>query len=245
MRRAQGRWQSGESFRLGAVTTNQERIVNKSDGQIQKDIEAELAWDPKVQARDIAVSVEKGVVWLRGMVSTYAEKWAAVAAGKRVSGVRSVLQDLAVKLRSEHKHSDAAVLAAALNALKWDVFVPDSVTATIKNGVVTLEGEVTWNYQRTAAERALRHMRGVVSVVDALLVKPHTTAAQLRELLQAALVRHANENANSIHIEESGGRVILTGHASSWQTIHDAEATAWAAPGVTEVIDHVTLTTVL
>jgi osmotically-inducible protein OsmY len=219
--------------------------VHKTDSQIQKDIEAELAWDPKVQAVDIAVSVEKGIVWLRGMVSTYAEKWAAVAAGKRVSGVRTVLQDLAVKLRSEHKHSDAVVLAAVLNALKWDVFVPDSVTATIKNGAVTLEGEVSWNYQRAAAERALRHLRGVVSVVDGLSLKPHTSAAQLREMLQAALLRHATENANSIHIEESNGRVILTGHASSWQTIHDAGNTAWAAPGVTEVIDHVTLTTVL
>ena len=138
--------------------------MTKTDAQLKQDIEQELKWDPKINAAQIGVSVDKGVVSLLGEVDTYAAKWAAEDATKRVGGVRTVAQDLKVKLVGDHKHSDSEIAGATQNALKWDVFVPNAVTAKVQQGVVTLEGEVTWNYQRDSAERAIRNLAGVLAV---------------------------------------------------------------------------------
>jgi len=211
--------------------------MNKSDNQLKQDIEQELRWDPKINAAQIGVSVDKGVVSLLGAVDTYAEKWAAEDATKRVSGVRTVAQDLTVKILSEHLRSDSDIAAATQSALKWDVWVPGTVTAKVSQGMVTLEGNVTWNYQRDAAEHAVRYLAGVVSVYNAITLKPQTSASEVKEKVVAALQRHATADAKSINVNASGSKVTLTGHASSWQAIEDAADAAWAAPGVTDVDD--------
>jgi VCBS repeat-containing protein len=215
--------------------------MTKTDLKLKQDIEAELRWDPRINAAQIGVSVDKGVVSLLGAVDTYAEKWAAESATKRVGGVRTVAQDLTVKILSDHKRSDSEIAGATQNALKWDVFVPPSVTAKVQQGVVTLEGEVTWNYQRDAAERAIRHLAGVTAVYNSVTVKPHTSTAEVKERVEAALQRQATTDAKSIHVETSGGTVTLTGHASSWRSMQDAADAAWAAPGVTNVVDRLTM----
>jgi osmotically-inducible protein OsmY len=211
----------------------------KTDNQLKQDIETELRWDPKVNASQIGVSVDKGVVSLLGAVDTYAEKWAAEHATKRVSGVRTVAQDLTVKLQAHHKHSDSEIATAVQSALGWNVLVPATVTTRIHQGAVTLEGAVAWNFQRNAAERAVRYLTGVVSVYNAITLKPKVSAAVVRENVQAALFRQATADANSIQVDTSGGKVTLTGHASSWQSIEDAANAAWAAPGVTDVVEQV------
>jgi osmotically-inducible protein OsmY len=215
--------------------------MSKTDMQLKQDSEDELRWDPKVNAAHIGVTVEKGVVSLLGAVDSYAEKWAAEDATKRVSGVRTVAQDLTVKVLAEHARTDAEIEAAAQSALEWDVYVPKTVTAKVAHGAVTLSGPVTWNYQREAAARAVRHLTGVVTVRNLVNLQPHPQASAdaVKEKVQAALQRQAVVDAESIHVETSGGKVTLTGHASSWQNIEDAAAAAWAAPGVTEVIDQV------
>jgi len=216
--------------------------MSKTDIQLKKDIEEELRWDPKVNSAQIGVTVESGAVSLLGAVDTYAEKWAAEDATKRVGGVRTVAQDLTVKIQSEHKHNDSEIAEAVQNALKWNVYVPTSVTAKVQRGAVTLEGEVTWNYQRDAAERTVRYLTGVIAVYNSIVLKPNqASVTQVKESVLAALQRQATSDAKSIHIETSGGKVTLTGHASSWQSIEDAANAAWAAPGVTQVVDQVTM----
>ena len=215
--------------------------MSKSDMQLKQDIEEELRWDPKVNAAQIGVSVDKGAVSLLGAVDTYAEKWAAEEATKRVNGVRTVAQDLTVKILSAHASSDSDIAAAVQSSLQWDVFVPKAVTAKVAHGSITLEGQVTWNYERDAAVRAVRHLKGVVNVYNQITLQPQTSAAQVKEKIQAALQRQATADAKSIHIETSGGKVTLTGHASSWQVMEDAASAAWAAPGVTQVVDQVTM----
>jgi len=219
--------------------TRQESILTKPDNQLKQDIETELEWDPKVNAAQIGVSVDGGVVTLLGSVDTYAAKWAAEDATKRVSGVRTVAQDLTVKISAGHKRSDSEIAAAVQGALNWNVNVPESVTARVHEGSVTLEGAVTWHYQRDAAERAVRYLVGVVAVYNAVTLMPDASSAVVRENVQAALHRQATADAKSIRVDTSGGKVTLTGHASSWQSIEDAASAAWAAPGVTEVIDQV------
>jgi osmotically-inducible protein OsmY len=212
--------------------------MTKSDMQLKRDIEEELRWDPKVNAAQVGVSVDNGAVSLLGVVDIYAEKWAAEDATKRVSGVRTVAQDLTVKILVDHKRSDSEIASAVQSAFKWDVYVPKTVTATVQNGRVTLEGQATWHYQRDAAERAVRCLAGVVGVSNSITLKPEASVAQVKEKIQSALKRQATTDAKSIHVDASGGKVTLTGSAS-WQSIDDAVNAAWAAPGVTEVVDKV------
>jgi osmotically-inducible protein OsmY len=215
--------------------------VNKTDKQLKQDVEEELRWDPKVNSAQIGVTVDGGAVSLLGTVDTYAQKWAAEDATKRVSGVRTMAQDLSVKLLSDHKHSDAEIAAAIQSALKWDVMVPKTVTAKVTSGSVTLEGLATWNFEREAAERAVRYLTGVVSVVNAVALKPQVSPTQVKEKIEAALDRQAKADGKGIKIETSGGKVTLTGHASSWQSTEDAADAAWATPGVTDVVDRMTV----
>jgi osmotically-inducible protein OsmY len=213
----------------------------KTDMQLKQDIEDELRWDPKVSAAQIGVSVDKGVVSLTGVVDTYAAKWAAEDATKRVYGVRTVAEELTVKILSDHKRSDSEIGAAIEGALKWNVEVPKNIIVTVQNGAVTLEGKATWNFQRDAAERAVRYLAGVVSVRNSISLKPGASASQVKEKVQAALQRQATEDAKGINVDTAGGKVTLTGHASSWRSITDAENAAWSAPGVFEVVDQVSV----
>ena len=215
--------------------------MNKTDKQLKQDIEEELRWDPKVNSAQIGVTVDGGAVSLLGSVDTYAQKWAAEDATKRVSGVRTMAPNLSVKLLSDHKHTDTEIATAIQSALKWDVMVPNTVTAKVTSGAVTLEGLVAWNFEREAAERAVRYLTGVVSVVNAVALKPKVSATQVKEKIEAALDRQAKADGKAIKIETSGGKVTLTGHASSWQSTEDATDAAWATPGVTEVVDRMTV----
>ena len=213
--------------------------MTKTDAELKRDIESELSWDPKVNAAEIGVSVDGGAVSLLGTVDTYAQKCAAEEATKRVSGVRAIAEDLKVKVLDGHKRNDTEIAQAIQSSIKWDVLVPKEVTARVQEGLVTLEGEVTWNFQREAAERAIRSLSGVVSVYNSVKLKPESSAVEVKEKVEAALKRQAKKDAKSIHVDTSGGKVTLTGHASSWQAIEDAANAAWAAPGVTEVVDQV------
>jgi osmotically-inducible protein OsmY len=217
-------------------------VVHKSDLQLKLDVEAELCCDPRVDAAKVGVSVDQGVVTLLGEVDTFAARYAVEDAVKRVHGVRAVALDLAVKLPEHHRRSDAELAAAVANALRWDVLVPGTVTARVEQGAVTLDGQVHWNFQRTEAERVVRHLVGVVSVANALTLKPAVTERRVREDVEAALQRQAANDAQTIHIEATGGKVSLTGHASSWRAVTEAVNAAWAAPGVTDVVTRLQVT---
>ncbi len=200
----------------------------------------ELKWDSRVQPNEIGVAVKDGIVTLTGIVDTYMKKLAARDAALRVHGVKAVANDIQVRLPGMSERTDTDLARAAREALQWDVEVPtDRVKVTVSNGWVTLEGEVEYGFQKTAAERAINRLAGIKGVTNLIAVKPRVSPAEVKQDIEKALVRNAQTDAKNIQVEVDGRKVILRGRVSSFAEKEAAEDTAWAEPGVTEVEDHI------
>ncbi|MGD0138035.1 MAG: BON domain-containing protein [Tepidisphaeraceae bacterium] len=210
----------------------------KSDSELQNDVEAQLLWQPEVNAAHIGVAAKNGVVTLTGQVEHYAQKAAAEDAAKSVYGVKGVANDIEVQLPGSSKRTDADVASAALSALKWDYEVPDDkVTVTVRDGWVTLEGTVDWQYQKDAAERCIQYLMGVKGVTNSIIIKTKPTPEGVKVKIEDAFKRNADLDARRITVNTYNGKVTLSGSVSSWSERDEAETGARAAPGVSSVDD--------
>ena len=164
------------------ATATETRTQTRSDEEIQRDVLAELKWDPRLQPNEIGVIVKDGIVTLTGSVDSYLKKWAAEEAAHRVRGVKAVANDVEVRLPGAGQRTDADIAAAAVRALEWDAFVPvDKLDITVSNGWVTLKGEVEWQFQKEDAERVIRRLSGVRGVTNLIIVKPRLTSTELND----------------------------------------------------------------
>jgi osmotically-inducible protein OsmY len=214
----------------------------KSDNELRRDVERQLEWEPSVDERRIGVSVLDGVVTLTGDVPTYAQRWKAERTVERVEGVRGVVSELKVHLAADV--SDTDVARAAVDALKGDITVPsDRIKVKVDKGWVTLTGEVNWDFERRAAERAVRNVRGVRGVSNLINIKSPVEPQNVKSMIEETFKREAALDARSIVVEVSGTEVTLRGTVRSWLERHEAEKAAWAAPGVTAVHNHITVET--
>jgi len=211
-----------------------------TSAELEISVADELFWDPKVDSEAIAVSADDGTVTLRGTVGSFREKREAAKAAERVYGVLFVDNDLDVRILTEHRREDADVRGAVLQALTLDTLIPDTVDATVKDGIVTLTGTTTWQFQRNEAEFVAGNILGVTGVLDKInLDNPAPDVGNVKHSIKKALQRDAKLDADTIDVESTNGTVQLTGSVGSWSEHDTALAAAWAAPGVINVDDRI------
>jgi osmotically-inducible protein OsmY len=212
----------------------------KTDSEIERDVKAEFGWNPDLKSTDIAISVKNGVVTLVGFVPRYIDKYEAEKAAKRVAGVLAVANDIEIRLPAVDERPDPEIAREAVTALKNQLpFSYERIKAVVRNGWVTLEGDVERQYQRQTAERAVRHLKGVKGIINDIKIKPRVEPSDIKRKIEEAFRRTAEVDASQITVEAHGGEVILKGKVRSWVERDEAERVAWLAPGVIKVDDRI------
>lgn len=207
--------------------------LTEHDLRLRDSVQRQLEWDPQVDASGIGVAATRGAITLTGYSSSYAGKLAAERAAKRVRGVRVVANDIIVRLAAERTDTDIA--ADVTTALRLRPSLPDTVQATVQDGVVTLTGVVKWMQQKRDAEKAVRPIQGVRNVVDRLTVESGAVLADVRHRIMQALHENANLDARQITVTVAGETALLSGRVSTWLQREIAEQAAADAPGISVI----------
>lgn len=211
--------------------------------ELQKKVLEALDWEPSLDASRIGVAASGGVVTLTGQVQSYADRFTAERVVKQMTGVKGLANDLEVRLPGDARRTDTDLASAAVKALEWDVQVPQQkIKLRVADSWVTLEGQVEWQFQREASERAVRHLLGVRGVSNQITLMVRVTPTDLKNRIEAAFKRNAELDARKIRVETRGSTVVLDGTVHSWAERDQAERAVWAAPGVAAVEDHLAVT---
>lgn len=212
----------------------------KTDAELRSDVMAELGWNPAIDTSHISVAVKDGVVALMGHVDSYASKCAVERAVQRVSGVREIAMEIDVKLAPGCLRNDAEITAAIESAFRWHALIPEELLRVkVESGVVTLEGEVDWDFQRSHAEKAVRPLTGVRGLINNITLKPRSRPDHIVDGIREALMRHADAEARHIEVHLDGNTVTLQGRVDSWAERELVQGAAWSAPGVGKVINEI------
>lgn len=213
-----------------------------NDKELRQLVADELEYEPSIDAADIGVAAENGVVTLSGHVADYAQKMAAERAAWRVKGVKGIAQEIEVRFPSDKKWNDDEIAIRAVSILAWNTLVPkDCVRVKVSDGWITLSGSVNWNYQRQAAENEVRKLNGVKGVLNNIALTSAVQAGDLKRRIQEALKRHAEVEADAVRVDvRSDGTVRIEGRVDNWSEMQAIEHAVWSAPGVQRVDDCLT-----
>jgi osmotically-inducible protein OsmY len=213
-------------------------ITPSSDLHLQSAVRDELRWTPDLDAAGIKVAVKDATVTLSGEIGDYSQFLAAKRATLRVHGVTTLIDRLTVRPKTPRQLSDTDIAREVERALTWATNVPATVKAQVTGPHVALTGEVDWNFQREAAQRAIAYLRDVQTVTNQLTLTPRTPSADAALGIRNALIRNAQLDAHYIAVTVAGTKATLTGHVRSWAEKKHACAATWSSPHVTEIDDH-------
>eukprot|EP00873_Tetraselmis_striata_P030040 jgi/Tetstr1/450304/TSEL_037340.t1 len=201
----------------------------------------ELDFEPSIDSADIGVAVEAGIVTLTGHVSSYSQKLKAEEVVNRVRGVRGIAEKIEIRV-GHARQEDDQIAKRAVNSLQWDSSVPDEkIKVKVQNGWLTLTGEVDWDFERKAAEHAVRKLSGIIGVTNQIHLKARVQPTDVQQRIENALKRSAELEAKNIHVTVQDGTVKLHGKVKAWYERQLAESAAWAVPGVKAVADELTI----
>lgn len=214
------------------------RTENEPDIHLRKAVAMQIDWEPEITSHDISVAAHEGVITLTGFVHNYCEKIAAEKAAKSVYGVLAVANDVEIRVHADR--TDPEIARDIVYAMRVDVTVPETkIKVTVKDGFVDLDGTVDWNFQRTAAAACAHRVAGVRSVTNNITLRPSVSPTEIQIKIEGALKRSAEVDARRISVSATNGTVHLYGNVRSWFERDEAERAAWAAPGVSKVVDHI------
>ena len=214
-----------------------------SNSILKQDIIDELDFEPSIDAADIGVAVDGGIVTLTGHVPTYAQKVKVEDVVRNVKGVKAIAQEMEVRPFGTHKTADDEIAKRAVNTIAWHTSIPGgAVQISVQSGWIKLTGKVEWQYQKTAAEDAMRHLAGVIGVTNQIKIKPRPSTHDIKQRIENALKRNAELEAQEIKVNVLGnGAVRLEGRVHAWSERRAAERAAWSAAGVRTVEDRITI----
>lgn len=215
---------------------------NISDADIKTNVLSELKFEPSVKTSDIGVLVKDGTVTLTGLATSYWQKKNAVRAAERVCGVNGIADDIMIKLPGSLTQTDSDIAAAATQHLKWSSSVPDdSIKVTVRDGWITLAGDVEWWYEKNAAENSVDYLKGVKGVSNDISIKPKLSVQVIEADIESAFKRSAMLDADEVAVTTSGSSVTLRGKVRTYAERYEAERAAWGAPGVKAVDNKLTV----
>lgn len=210
-----------------------------NDTKLRQDILDEIEFTPGIDANDIGVAVENGIVTLTGHVANYPQKSTVEQVVARIKGVRGIAEELEVRFVGTIGTSDDEIARRAVESLKWNVVVPDDkLQVKVQRGWVTLSGTVDWNFEKDAAAGAIRGLHGVLGVSNMIEIRSRATPENVKQRIEDSLKRNAELEAGGISVNVVGGKVTLEGKVKAWSERRLVEDAAWATPGVSSVVDH-------
>ena len=213
-----------------------------NDSALRQDILDELEFEPSIDANDIGVAVEDGVVTLSGHVPNFSQRQAVERVVARVKGVRGIAQEIEVRFLGGPGTSDDEIAKRVLDTLKWSTLVPDGkVQVKVQDGHVTLSSKLEWNYQKTGAADAVRDLKGVTGITNLIELSPRPSSIDVKKRIEEALRRNAEVEGKHIQVDVAGNKVILRGNVKAWNERSVVEQAAWATPGVHTVDDRLTI----
>lgn len=208
----------------------------KTNEDLQRDVQNAIKWEPLLNAAEIGVTARDGVITLSGTVNSYAKKKEAENAAKNVAGVKIVAESIKIHFGGTSEQNDTEIAREILNAWKWNWEVPeDKIKVKVENGLVTLEGEVRWNYQKEAAERSVSNLLGVLGVINNIAIHSQKKDQVEKGAIERALNRSWSIDGEDIDVNVKGNNVTLTGSVDSIYQRDEAGRIAWNAPGVSTV----------
>lgn len=217
-----------------------------NNGSMYTTVMEKLNFEPRLDASNITVSIQGNhdIVLLSGHVGSFGEKLIAEKAVKNLANVRAVANDIEVNLSAKYQKSDVDIAKDVTRALKASFFVPEEdIQVVVRDGVVTLSGEVEWNYEKNNAFNSVHNLYGVKLVINNIVIKPSTKIdiATVKDKITKEFERHARIDARMIKVETTDNKITLKGTVSNFDEIDEAEDAAWSIPGVKEVKNELTV----